>query len=199
MLNVLLGKTLKAMYKLSGKTLNQLSEESDLTLDTINNLFYARIQKPGLAGVCALTRAMGFRSQDLVTFLEENADLPDEADVTEKLTNFLYAEQNSKPSAQDTKQIVSAAKHQPIDLQKEQYETRISLMRENQEKSDARYEHELAELKETYLHAEARTDEELKHSRRSGRIQSLIIGLETMFLFVLLLFDALNPQIGWLR
>ena len=49
--NLALGKTLKAMYKLSGKTLTQLSDETDLTVDTINNLFYARIQKPGLAGV----------------------------------------------------------------------------------------------------------------------------------------------------
>ena len=36
--NIALGKTLKAMYKLSGKTLTQLSDESGLTLDTINNL-----------------------------------------------------------------------------------------------------------------------------------------------------------------
>ena len=61
--NMALGKTLKAMYKLSGKTLTHLSDETDLTVDTINNLLYARIQKPGLAGVNALVKAMGFSIQ----------------------------------------------------------------------------------------------------------------------------------------
>lgn len=74
--NVLLGKTLKAMYKLSGKTLNQLSDETDLTVDTINNLFYARVQKPGLAGVQSLVEAMGFSMQQLLSFLDENPELP---------------------------------------------------------------------------------------------------------------------------
>ena len=54
MSNILLDKVIKTMYKLSGKTLTRLADETVLTADTINNLFYARIQKPGPAGVSAL-------------------------------------------------------------------------------------------------------------------------------------------------
>ena len=87
--NILLGKTLKAMYKLSGKTLSQLSDETGLTIDTINNLFYARVQKPGLAGVQTLVNAMGFSLQQLITFLDEHPDLPEDCDITELFTAAL--------------------------------------------------------------------------------------------------------------
>lgn len=74
--NVLLGKTIKAMYKMSGKTLTQLSDETGLSVDTINNLFYARIQKPGLDGVNTLVNAMGFSLQQVMEFLQTYPDLP---------------------------------------------------------------------------------------------------------------------------
>ena len=83
--NVLLGKTCKAMYKLSGKTISQLSEETDLSVDTINNLFYARIQKPGFDGVTKFIRATGFHVRDMTNFLEMAEDLPETADITEDL------------------------------------------------------------------------------------------------------------------
>lgn len=93
--NVLLGKVLKAMYKLSGKTLAQLSDETGLTVDNINNLFYARVQKPGYIGVSAFCRAAGFTSAELAAFLEAADELPPDADITERFVEYLReAEEN---------------------------------------------------------------------------------------------------------
>ena len=87
--NVLLGKVLKAMYKLSGKTLAQMSDETGLTVDNINNLFYARVQKPGYIGVSAFCRAAGFTSAELAGFLEAADELPPGADITERFVEYL--------------------------------------------------------------------------------------------------------------
>lgn len=108
--NVLLGKTIKAMYKLSGKTLPQLSDETGLTIDTINNLFYARVQKPGLAGVQALVNAMGFSVHQLLTFMDEHPDLPEDCDVTELFTAYISSADPTDASVPPAKSAVSAAK-----------------------------------------------------------------------------------------
>lgn len=107
--NVLLGKVLKAMYKLSGKTLAQLSDETGLTVDNINNLFYARVQKPGYIGVSAFCRAAGFTSAELAAFLEAADELPPDADITERFVEYLReAEEN--PAAGFAGAAGSAAK-----------------------------------------------------------------------------------------
>ncbi len=100
--NILLGKTIKAMYKLSGKTLTQLSEETDLTVDTINNLFYARIQKPGFAGVSAMVRATGFSIADLTGFMEQAEALPEDTDFTEAFTSYISSVKDTVPAAGHT-------------------------------------------------------------------------------------------------
>lgn len=100
--NVLLGKTIKAMYKLSGKTLTQLADETDLTIDTINNLFYARIQKPGFAGVNALVKASGFKISNFTEFLEMAEDLPEDTDITEAFTNYMTSAEDTVSSVKDT-------------------------------------------------------------------------------------------------
>lgn len=109
MSNVLLGKTLKAMYKLSGKTLMQLSDETGLTVDTINNLFYARVQKPGLLGVSALVKAMGFSVQELMSFMEEKgSEISESTDVVELFTSYIFsAEDAIKPVIPTKEQIKS--------------------------------------------------------------------------------------------
>ena len=100
--NVLLGKTLKAMYKLSGKTLTQLSDETGLTVDTINNLFYARVQKPGFIGVSAFVKATGHAVSELSGFLEVAETLPEEADITDEFTKYLFSVKDTIPSASIT-------------------------------------------------------------------------------------------------
>ena len=97
--NLLLGKVLKAMYKLSGKTLTQLSDETGLTVDTINNLFYARVQKPGYIGVCAFVRAAGFTPAELDGFLEAAEALPPDADITERFLEYLGAGEETQDFA----------------------------------------------------------------------------------------------------
>lgn len=89
--NVLLGKTVKGMYKLSGKTLTQLSEETDMTVDTINNLFYARLLKPGYQVVEELVKATGHTMAELDGFLTAAEELPADADVTEELARYLIS------------------------------------------------------------------------------------------------------------
>ena len=107
--NVLLGKTVKAMYKLSGKTLTQLSEETDLTVDTINNLFYARLQKPGFLGVSALVRATGYSVAELCGFMETAESLPANADITEEFTKYLFTVRDTVPAANPAKTCISSA------------------------------------------------------------------------------------------
>lgn len=69
--NIVLGKILKAMQKLSGQSVGDLAEHADLTIDTVNNLFYARVQKPGFDGVCRLVECMGYSVSDLMVFLRD--------------------------------------------------------------------------------------------------------------------------------
>lgn len=100
--NVLLGKTLKAMYKLSGKTLMQLSDETGLTVDTINNLFYARVQKPGFIGVSTFVKATGHAISELSGFLEVAETLPEEADIIDEFTKYLFSVKDTVPFAVTT-------------------------------------------------------------------------------------------------
>lgn len=109
--NILLGKTLKAMYKLSGKTLGELADASELSPDTVNNLFYARIQKPGFAGVCALTRAAGFTVSELTDYMQHAADLPSGSDITDDFTQYIFSMQESKESTENKLNPVAAAAH----------------------------------------------------------------------------------------
>lgn len=90
--NVLLGKSIKAMYKLSGKSINQIAEDAGITTDTLNNLFYARLQKPGFFGVYAVIEATGYTVNDLFGFMEEAENLPEDADITEAFTNYIFKE-----------------------------------------------------------------------------------------------------------
>lgn len=102
---VLLGKTIKAMYKLSGKTLTQLSDETDLTVDTINNLFYARLQKPSYIGITALVKATGYTVAELSGFLEMAESLSSEADITDEFTKYLFSVKDTTPVAEFAKKL----------------------------------------------------------------------------------------------
>lgn len=86
---VTLGKAVKAMYKLSGKTLTQLSEETDLSIDTLNNFFYARLQKPSFLGVSKLVEATGYTMNNLAGFLEVADTLPENADYCEEFAKYI--------------------------------------------------------------------------------------------------------------
>lgn len=94
--NVLLGKIIKAMYKLSGKTLTQLSDETGLTVDTLNNLFYARLQKPGFFGVETVVEATGYTVEDLLGFMKVARTLPEDADITEEFTKYIFTAKETK-------------------------------------------------------------------------------------------------------
>ena len=101
--NVLLGKTLKVMYKMSGKTLNGLADETGLTVDTINNLFYARIQKPGFAGVCELTGAMGFSVKELVGFMDSiGGSFNENMNISDKFNHYLFERTDGADNLQNT-------------------------------------------------------------------------------------------------
>ena len=215
--NLALGKTLKAMYKLSGKTLTQLSDETDLTVDTINNLFYARIQKPGLAGVNALVKAMGYSIQQLIVFLDENPDISEDCDVTELFTKYISsaADANApvKPAKEvvkDTKGNISAeiellnaehekqldrfrATHQRyVERLQEQYDRQIGQMGQQFDKSTA-------EIKAVHAQEIEHLDKENARLQRTGRTLSIAVGIETALILLLLILDALNRSVGWLR
>lgn len=99
----LLGKTMKAMYKLSGKTLNTLSEETGLSVDTINNVFYARLQKPSYFGIKSLVESCGYKMTDLTGFLEYAETLPNDADFTKELANYVISAENTTPIVEITR------------------------------------------------------------------------------------------------
>ena len=99
---VLLGKVVKAMYKLSGKTLTQLSEETELSVDTINNFFYARLQKPSYFGVSSLVRATGYTMSELDKFMNYAKQLPANADIIEEFTKYIFTVNDTDASVAGT-------------------------------------------------------------------------------------------------
>ncbi len=224
MSNVMLGKVLKAMYKLSGKTLAQLSEETDLTVDTINNLFYARVQKPGLAGVNALVRAMGFSIQQLMAFLEENQAIPDDADVTESFTKYISSAEDTNGTVPAAKESVKPAKgkvspeiellneehekqldrfratHQRyVEQLQEQHDHQITQMQFHETQMEQHFDRSVIALKDAHEHEIERMEKENARQRKIGKILAFAVGIETGILLLLLILDMINRNAGWLR
>ena len=222
--NLALGKTLKAMYKLSGKTLTQLSDETDLTVDTINNLFYARIQKPGLAGVNALVKAMGFSIQQLIVFLDENPDISEDCDVTDLFTKYISsaADANApvKPAkevAKDTKGNISAeiellnaehekqldrfrATHQRyVEQLKEQHNLQIEQMQAHNRQMEQHFDRSVAELKSLHAQETERLDGSNSRLRRAIKVLVAALMIENGIFIILVILDLINRSIGWMR
>ena len=215
--NVILGKTIKAMYKLSGKTLTQLSEETDLTVDNINNLFYARIQKPGLAGVNALVSAMGFSLQQLVTFLDENPQLTETDDVTELFTNYIASAEDTTAPAAPAKQTAKPAKGSlpaEIELLNEEHEKQLDRYRAEQQQHtqqlreqhrlqielmEKNFEKSAADLKNVHAEEIEHLDKENARLQKTGKALSIAVAVETVLVLLLLILDLLNRGIGWFR
>ncbi len=120
--NIVLGKILKAMQKLSGLSVGELAEKADLTIDTVNNLFYARVQKPGFEGVCRLVECMGYTVSDLMTFMHDPAivsmDIPQ---IMELIVAYTNANADHAAAAKDREnlreQAVQAAKERILPQQ----------------------------------------------------------------------------------
>lgn len=224
MSNVTLGKVLKAMYKLSGKTLTQLSEQTDLTVDTINNLFYARVQKPGLAGVNALVNAMGFSIRELMSFLEEHPELPEDCDVTALFTQYIASAQDTNtpvPAAKDTvktaktkfseeAEILNTEHEKQLDRfrdayrrheeqLREQHEHQIMQMQANEQHMEQHFDRSINALKEAHQQEIARLEKENERKEKGSRILSFALGIETALILLLLILDMLNRNVGWLR
>lgn len=222
--NLTLGKTLKAMYKLSGKTLTQLSDETGLTVDTINNLFYARIQKPGFSGVLALVDAMGFTLQQLMTFVEENPDIPEDCNVTDLFTKTIASAEDTITNVQSAKTIVDAAKIDiPAEIEllnlehekqldrfrathlryvgqlQEQHDRQIEQMKAHNRNLEQHFDHSVTELKSLHEQEVRRIDEDNRRLRKTIRILGITIGIETCLIMLLLILDALDHGIGWFR
>lgn len=89
MKNPLIGQTLKAMYKLSGKTLLQISDESGCPVDTINNIFYSRIQKPDFLSVASIADACGYTASDVYEFINCAEGLPSDINITEAFASYI--------------------------------------------------------------------------------------------------------------
>ena len=215
--NMALGKTLKAMYKLSGKTLTQLSDETDLTVDTINNLLYARIQKPGLAGVNALVNAMGFSIQQLMAFLDENPDISEDCDVTDLFTKYISSAADANAPVKPAKEVVKDTKGNisaEIELLNAEHEKQLDRFRAThqryvgqlQEQHDRQigqmeqqFDKSTAEIKAVHAQEIEQLDKENARLRRTGRTLSIAVGIETALILLLLILDALNRSVGWLR
>lgn len=217
MYNMALGKTLKAMYKLSGKTLTQLSDETDLTVDTINNLFYARIQKPGLAGVNALVKAMGFSIQQLIVFLDENPDISEDCDVTDLFTKYISSAADTNAPVKPAKEVVKGTKGSfsaEIELLNAEHEKQLDRFRathqryveqiqeqhKNQiEQMERHFEKSLSELKSSHAQEIERLDKENTRLRKTGKTLSIAVGIETVLILLLLILDVFNRSVGWFR
>ena len=150
MTNVELGLVLKAMYKFSGMTVGTLSEKTGITVDTINNLFYGRVQKPGFFGVVSLVETMGFRTEDLLCILREQPvkELPQN-----KLTEILtaYAE---KDDGNEQKPVVVAVKTEGQNRKDEETLPSVTLKDLENQRKELNEEHErtLDRFKATHTH-----------------------------------------------
>lgn len=222
--NVLLGKTLKAMYKLSGKTLSQLSDETELTVDTINNLFYARVQKPGLTGVQTLVSAMGFSLQQLLTFLDEHPDPPEDQDITELFTTSISAAADTASPVASAKSPALATKgnlaaeielineaHEKqldrfrathlryVDQLKEQHSQQIDQMQAHNRQMEQHFDHSVAELRSLHAQEIDRLDKHNTRLRRAVKMLVTFIVFENGLFLLLLILDMIDHGVGWMR
>lgn len=163
MQNILLGKVVKAMYKLSGKTLQQLADETGLTVDTLNNLFYARLQKPGFFGVEAVVEATGYTVEDLLGFMKIAETLPADADVTEAFAEYIFTAKETKPVVDSA---VNCGKHTDGSVSADSCCMQIKTLNEEHEK-------ELDRFRATHLHyvdeLHARYQEQIRQMESSSQ------------------------------
>lgn len=222
--NVLLGKTLKAMFRLSGKTLSQLSDETELTVDTINNLFYARVQKPGLASVQTLVNAMGFSLQQLLTFLDEHPDPPEDQDITELFTisvstaadgaSSVVPAPNPLPAAKSSlsaeielineaheKQLdrFRATHQRYVDQLKEQHSRQIDQMQAHNRQMEQHFDHSVAELRSLHAQEIDHLDKHNARLRHALKTLVIVVVIENVLFLLLLLLDMIDRGIGWMR
>lgn len=204
--NIRLGKTIKAMYKLSGKTLAQLSEETDLTVDTINNLFYARIQKPGFFGVCKLVKAMGFEPEELIGFMEEPHDEAENADITEGFTRYIASLRDESPGAENEnvppapakakKQTESCALNDQIVAG---FREQIDQLKQSAKERREQYEKTLEGLKAIHRDEKTYLKDEIRAQKKTCRRLSYMLAGAILLAAAMLIFDVLNHSAGWLR
>ena len=197
--NVLLGKTIKAMYKQSGKTIAQLSEETDLTIDTINNLFYARIQKPGLSGVCALVKAMGYQPSELIDFMDTLSGADESIDVTERFTTFLNTVRDTVPSANPAKAPAEEQKETASEQVIEGYRARIEQLKESGKELSAHFERSISEINHTHEKEISYLKGEIAGQKKTITRLGILLAVLAFLVILLLFIDAFNHNVGWFR
>lgn len=161
-MNDLLGKTAKAMYKLSGKTLQQLSDETGKTVDCINNLFYARIQKPDMFGVAAFVEATGYTMDQLIGFLKHAKKIPAGADFTAEFTKYI-------DFVKDTEDFVNPAvnnlNEDMMEKLHKSYREQIDQMQNSFTRLKNHYDHSVEQIKKTHAEMLAQQDREIRRLR----------------------------------
>lgn len=221
--NVELGLVLKAMYKLSGMTVGALSEKTGITVDTLNNLFYGRVQKPGFFGVVTLVETMGYRVEDLLKVLREYdvKDMPQNT-LTEILSGL---DKQAGGEKKEPAAIPAASSKKETAISLESLEAQRKELNEEHERqldrfkaTHARYTDELKQQYHESLemiragHAEtvAKLQTELddvkqnstreiqRLQKRNARLVWALIA-ETALVVGTFIADLLNHQIGWLR
>lgn len=202
--NILLGKTIKAMYKLSGKTLTQLADETGLTIDTINNLFYARLQKPGFIGVSSLVAATGHTVAELAGFMDYAESLPGDANITDEFTKYLFSVTDTMPTVSPTaectnntgshiaggccQQIQTINENHEKQLDRfrathlhyveqlsARYQEQISQMEESERKLKEHYDHSVGEIKKSHIQEMERREKEISALKRINLLETLAL------------------------
>ena len=198
MSNVMLGKVIKAMYKLSGKTITQLADETGLTVDTLNNLFYARLQKPGFFGVRNVVEATGYTVEDLIGFMDIAETLPQDADITEEFTKYIFTAKDTPRTARPAEPCVQSAEgcgnrsccmqinelndehERQLDRFREthlhyvgelhaRYQEQIKQMELSTERLKQHYDHSVGEIKKSHQNEIDRYAAEVRHAQSVNR------------------------------
>lgn len=202
---VLLGKVIKAMYKLSGKTLSQLADETDLTVDTLNNLFYARLQKPSFFGVESVVKATGYTMEDLTGFMSVAEKLPPDSDITEEFTKYIFTVKETVRTAEPTVTYKKTAENtvcednccMQIRLLNEEHEKQLDRYRSthlhyvdelharykeqiNQvetaaQQLKAHYDHSVGEIKKAHEHELEGYRKEISHAMNVNKLLTLAV------------------------
>lgn len=215
---ILLGKVIKAMYKLSGKTLTQIADETELTVDTINNLFYARLQKPSFFGVESIVKATGYTVEDLVGFMKVAESLPEDADITEEFAKYIITVKETKPSVVNTVNCVNKQNstvdesgccmqirtlneehEKQLDLYRtthlnfvdelhERYKEQINQMEIATQRLKDHYDHSVGEIKKSHARELESIESELNRVRNINRILTLALILFAIIMGVIAFF-----------
>ena len=150
-------------------------------------------------------------------FLDENPDISEDCDVTDLFTKYISSAADANAPVKPAKEVVKDTKGNisaEIELLNTEHEKQLDRFRAThqryveqlQEQHDRQigqmeqqFDKSTAEIKAVYAQEIEHLGKENARLQRTGRTLSIAVRIETALILLLLILDALNRSVGWLR